>query len=179
MTRTLTALVALALLAPAPALANNPLPGVSSEDYQEVDVGGTVLPTLSLTLGTPVTFGTFEPGMTQDYTATTSGKVISTAGNGLLSVADHSSIATGRLVNGAYSLVQLLRAGATSPAGTPVVASGTVGGSASPTALLSYDGPVSNDVVTIAFKQSIDAAEALRSGTYGKTLTFTLSTTRP
>jgi hypothetical protein len=33
--------------------------------------------------------------------------------------------------------------------------------------------------VTVAFKQSIGAGEALRAGTYGKTLTFTLSTTTP
>jgi hypothetical protein len=40
-------------------------------------------------------------------------------------------------------------------------------------------GPVSNDQVTIAFKQAIGANEALRTGTYSKTLTFTLSTTAP
>jgi len=33
--------------------------------------------------------------------------------------------------------------------------------------------------VTIGFKQSIGANEALRTGTYSKTLTFTLSTTSP
>jgi hypothetical protein len=33
--------------------------------------------------------------------------------------------------------------------------------------------------VTIAFKQSVGANEALRSGNYSKTLTFTLSTTTP
>jgi hypothetical protein len=54
-----------------------------------------------------------------------------------------------------------------------------VGGSANPTALLSYDGPVSNDGVTIGFEQSIGANGALRTGSYSKTLTFTLSTTAP
>ena len=39
--------------------------------------------------------------------------------------------------------------------------------------------PVSNDAVTIAFKQPIGANEPLRTGAYGKTLTFTLSTTTP
>ena len=38
---------------------------------------------------------------------------------------------------------------------------------------------MSNDPVTIAFKQHIDANDALRTGTYSKTLTFTLSTTTP
>ena len=40
-------------------------------------------------------------------------------------------------------------------------------------------GPASNDLVTIGFKQPIKATDALRTGTYGKTLTFTLSTTNP
>lgn len=38
-------------------------------------------------------------------------------------------------------------------------------------------GPVSNDAVTIDLRQSIAADEPLRTGTYAKTLTFTLSTT--
>ena len=42
-----------------------------------------------------------------------------------------------------------------------------------------WTGPVSNDPVTIAFKQHIAAGDALRTGTYSKTLTFTLSTTTP
>ena len=33
--------------------------------------------------------------------------------------------------------------------------------------------------VTIAFKQHIGATDALRTGAYSKTLTFTLSTTSP
>ena len=45
--------------------------------------------------------------------------------------------------------------------------------------LLSYGGPVSNDDVTIAFRQHIAATQALRSGSYSKSLTFTLSTTTP
>jgi hypothetical protein len=54
-----------------------------------------------------------------------------------------------------------------------------IGGLAAPTHLLSYAGPVSNDAVSIGFKQSIGATDALRTGTYSKTLTFTLSTTTP
>ena len=42
-----------------------------------------------------------------------------------------------------------------------------------------WSGPVSNDAVTIAFKQHIGATEPLRTGAYSKTLTFTLSTTSP
>ncbi len=48
-----------------------------------------------------------------------------------------------------------------------------------PLALLSYPKEISLDPVTITFKQSIGANEPLRSGSYTKTLTFTLSTTAP
>jgi hypothetical protein len=135
-------------------------------------VGGTVAATLSLTLGGPATFGAFTPGVAREYTASTTGTVISTAGDATLSVADPSSTATGRLVNGAFSLPQTLQAsggGAFAP----------VGGSASPTTLKTWSNPVSNDVVTLAFKQAIGANDALRTGAYSKTLTFTLSTTTP
>ena len=54
-----------------------------------------------------------------------------------------------------------------------------VGGSASPTSLLNYTNPISNDSVTLSFRQRINANDALRTGTYSKTLTFTLSTTPP
>ena len=43
----------------------------------------------------------------------------------------------------------------------------------------SWSAPVSNDPVAITFKQPIAATDALRTGTYSKTLTFTLSTTNP
>jgi hypothetical protein len=54
-----------------------------------------------------------------------------------------------------------------------------VGGSANPTTVLTYSGPASNDGVTVGFKQTIGANDALRTGSYSKTLTFTLSTTNP
>ena len=37
----------------------------------------------------------------------------------------------------------------------------------------SWTAPVSNDAVTISFKQHISANEPLRTGSYSKTLTFT------
>ena len=104
--------------------------------------------------------------------------MISTAGSATLSIADPSSTATGHLVNGAFSLPSALQARATSAAGTGA-ALANVGGSASPTSLLNYSGPVSNDAVTLAFRQRIGATDALRTGTYSKTLTLTLSTTKP
>ena len=48
-----------------------------------------------------------------------------------------------------------------------------------PLNLLAYDGPISYDAVTLGFSQRIDADDALRTGTFSKTLTFTLSTTQP
>ena len=43
----------------------------------------------------------------------------------------------------------------------------------------SWTGPVANDPVTVNFKQHISATQGLRTGSYTKTLTFTLSTTSP
>jgi hypothetical protein len=141
-------------------------------------VGGTVPSTLALTLGVPATFGAFTPGIAKDYDATTTATTVSTAGNAALSVADPSPVNTGKLVNGAFTLANPLRAAATSPAGAGSVLA-PVGGSAAPISLLTYTGPVSNDPVSVAFRQAIGANDALRTGTYSKTLTFTLSTTNP
>ena len=104
--------------------------------------------------------------------------VISTAGDALLSVADPSPTATGHLVNGTFSLPQAVQAKATSPLGAGG-ALADVGGSSAPTSLLTYAGPVANDPVAITFSQAIGANDALRTGAYSKTLTFTLSTTTP
>jgi M6 family metalloprotease-like protein len=142
------------------------------------DVGGTVPATLSLTLGTPAAFGAFKPGETMDYTASTTANVVSTAGDATLSVADPSSTDTGHLVNGAFALPQPLQAKArtaTNPGGALV----PVGSSAAPAALLTWAAPASNDAVTVDFAQRINAVDALRTGAYAKTLTFTLSTTTP
>jgi type 1 glutamine amidotransferase len=140
--------------------------------------GGTVPATLSLSLGTPASFGAFTPGLAKTYTASTTASVISTAGDAALSVADPSSTATGHLVNGTFSLPAALQAKASSPLGTGG-AFAPVGGSSSPTSLLSYTAPVSNDNVALSFQQDIGANDALRTGNYSKTLTFTLSTTTP
>ncbi len=145
---------------------------------QSGGVGGNVPATLSLTLGTPASFGPFTPGAAKDYTASTNADVISTAGDATLSVADPSATATGHLVNGTFSLPQALQARARNASNTGT-AFNNVGSSSSPLNLLTYDGPVSNDAVALEFKQSIGANDALRTGTYNKTLTFTLSTATP
>ncbi len=141
-------------------------------------VGGAVPATLSLSLGTPAAFGAFTPGVAKTYAATSTATVISSAGDATLSVADPSSVATGHLVNGTFSLPSALQAKATSPLGTGG-ALANVGGSSAPTTLLTYNAPVSNDAVTMTFSQAIAANDALRTGAYSKTLTFTLSTTTP
>ena len=104
--------------------------------------------------------------------------MVSSAGDALLSVADPSSQNTGHLVNGTFFLPQPLQARARN-AGTTSPAYNNVGSSASPLNLLSYSAPISNDQVTLEFQQRVNANDALRTGTYSKALTFTLSTTQP
>jgi hypothetical protein len=116
-------------------------------------VGGTVPATLALTLGAPASFGPFTPGLDKEYTANTSANVISTAGDAALTVSD-----PGVLSNGSFSLSEPVRVEFSKA---------------------SWTTPVSNDPVTITFRQHIAATQALRTGAYSKTLTFTLSTTNP
>ena len=126
---------------------------VYASTSQDGTVGGTVPATLSLSLGAPASFGAFTPGVARDYTAQTTANVISTAGDAALSFSD-----PGHLTNGAFSLPEPLQ----------VTLSNA-----------SWTGPVSNDAVSIGFTQHINANDALRTGTYTRTLTFTLSTTTP
>ena len=99
------------------------------------------------------TFGAFTPGVAKDYTASTSANVISSAGDATL-----TSSAPGNLMNGTFALPSPLEVSFSKS---------------------TWSAPVSNDPVTINFKQHIGAGDALRTGTYSKTLTFTLSTTTP
>lgn len=133
-------------------------------------VGASVAATLGLTLGAPTTFGAFVPGVARDYDAPSTATVTSTAGNATLSVADAGANA-GHLVNGTFVLPQALQA----RVGT--AAFGDL--SASPLVLRTFSGPTSNDATAITFRQRIAATDALRTGTYSKTLTLTLSTTEP
>nr|WP_270023494.1 Xaa-Pro dipeptidyl-peptidase [Solirubrobacter phytolaccae] len=123
----------------------------------EGTVGGTVPATLSLSLGAPASFGAFTPGVTREYTASTDATVVSTAGDATLSVAD-TGPSPGYLLNGAFKLAQPLQ-------GLGVVKT--------------WSAPTSNEKVPITFKQAIGDKEPLRTGSYSKTLTFTLSTTNP
>jgi hypothetical protein len=64
----------------------------------------------------------------------------------------------GHLTNGAFSLAEPLRVELSQA---------------------SWTAPVSNATVDLAFKQLIKRTDPLRTGSYAKTLTFTLSTTTP
>ncbi|MDA0181929.1 hypothetical protein OJ997_16620 [Solirubrobacter phytolaccae] len=124
-----------------------------NENVVEAPVGGSVPATLSLTLGAPASFGAFTPGVEKTYTASTYADVVSTAGDASLAVGG-----LGHLTNGAFSLPEPLQVSLSKS---------------------SWAAPVSNDRVAIGFSQKINANDALRTGSYAKTLTFTLSTTTP
>jgi hypothetical protein len=68
------------------------------------------------------------------------------------------SVDGGSLANGAFTLR------------TPLEGTGV---------LKTWDAPATNAIVGITFRQQIGANEPLRTGSYSKTLTFTLSTTAP
>ncbi len=117
------------------------------------NVGGNVPATLSLTLSAPAVLGPFVPGVAREYSATSEANVISSAGDAALTVSG-----LGPMTNGAFSLA--------SPPQLSLSKS-------------AWTAPVSNDKVTITYKQAIGSNEPLRTGTYSKSVTFTLSTTTP
>jgi hypothetical protein len=163
------------------ALCIEPVPGATNvycDTQREGGAGGTVPATLSLSITGPATFGAFTPGTNAEYTASTTANVISSAGDATLSVADPSAQNTGHLVNGTFFLPSKVQARARNAA-NQTGNYADVGSSAAPTSLLTYSGPIANDQVTLGFRQAIGANDALRTGPYSKTLTFTLSTTTP
>ena len=139
------------------------------------DVGGTVPATLALTLGTPAASARSRPARrrtTRPRRRPPSSRPPVTPRS---RVADPSSVNTGHLVNGAFALPQPLQVKAhtaTNPGGAGV-------GGALPATVLTWAAPASNDAVTVDFAQRVNAVDALRTGRYAKTLTFTLSTTTP
>jgi len=116
-------------------------------------VGGSVPATLALSLGAPATFGAFTPGVDKEYTATSDLTVTSSAGDAVLSVS-----APGFLTNGAFTLAEPLRV---------------------ELAKTAWTAPTTNEKVVATFKQLIKKTDPLRTGSYSKTVTFTLSTTNP
>ena len=117
-------------------------------------VGGTVPSALLLSVGGAASFGTFVPGVERTYTATAPAIVTSTAGDATLTVSRvRAAWPTGPSSCRSRCRSTLSKAG--------------------------WTGPVTSDPVTITFRQHIGATDALRTGAYSRTLTFTLSTTKP
>ena len=121
---------------------------------REGTVGGTVPATLSLTLGPAASFGAFTPGVAQDLHGLDDRDGDSSAGDATLSASE-----PGHLTNGAFALPQPLQVDAV-PKST-------------------WTGPASNEAVNDRLHAGIEANDALRTGAYSQTLTFTLSTTTP
>jgi hypothetical protein len=90
-------------------------------------------------------------------------------------VSDPDTAHPGHLVNGSFSLPSPLQMRGRK-SDTQGSAFNPIGSSLN---LLSWSGPVSNDTITLDYLQHISASDGLRTGSYGKTLTFTLSTTAP
>lgn len=127
-------------------------PAPAADAFAEGAVGGTVPATLALTVA-PASFGTFVPGVADDYTTTTKATVTSSAGDATLSVAG-----PGHLANGAFTLPEPLRVRL---------------------ARTTWSAPTASEDVAVTFTQRIEADDPLRTGTYSGTVTFTLSTTAP
>jgi sugar phosphate isomerase/epimerase len=144
-------------------------------------VGGDVASLLSLSVGAPASFGSFIPATARTYETAASATVTSTAGDAKLSVTDASSTAPGHLVNaGGSSLPSALQVRATNTANPNTMFAPLSETAGTPVDLLTYTGPTAGaEPVTLGFRQSIGATDALRAGSYTKTLTFTLSTTTP
>jgi hypothetical protein len=143
-------------------------------------VGGDVPSILQLSVPTGGgSFGTFVPGVARDYTTALAATVTATTGDAALAVTDPSTTAPGKLVNGAFSLASPVNIRAVGAGDNPLPAFVPLNGDNTPLLLRSWSGPVTNAPLTVDLRQSIGAAEALRAGTYSKTLTFTLSTTTP
>jgi hypothetical protein len=140
------------------------------EVEEEVELEGSVAPTLAVGLAGTTSLGSFVPSVARDYTANLTATVTSTAGAATLTVADASATQTGKLVNGTHALAQPLQVRSGTAAFAPLTA---------PAALLALTEPVSGEPVPVEFKQSIGERDPLRTGRYSKTLTFTLSTTTP
>lgn len=140
-------------------------------------VGGVVAPTLELVLSAvPTSLGSFIPGKSDVYTASTSASLTSTGGDAALSVTDPTTAHPGRLVNGDDGLAFPLAIRASSPNGT---STGFNSLWTNTIPLLTFTKPVSNEPVTIRFRQKIDETEPLRTGSYSKTVVFTASTNTP
>ena len=144
------------------------------------NVGADVPSMLSLNISPSASFGSLVPGVGRNYDTALAASVTSTAGNATLSVYDASATNVGVMTNGTFALSSPLQIRA-SHAGNPNAAFAPITGTtAAPQSIASWSAPTFGaETVTLNLRQVISASEQLRAGTYGKTLTFTLSTTTP
>jgi sugar phosphate isomerase/epimerase len=143
-------------------------------------VGGDVPSLLQLVIpNNGGSFGTFVPGVARDYLTQLAATVTTTTGDATLSVNDPSTNAPGKLVNGTFSLANPLSLRAVGLGDSPLPAYTPLPTDNTSIPLRNWSTPVTAAPLTIGFRQPISATEALRAGTYSKTLTFTLSTTTP
>ena len=147
---------------------------IQSPTVEQHEVNIQVPKTLRLTLATPTSFGAFSPGTAVTHHATTTATVTSTMPDAALTVSDQSGVSPGFLVNGTSPLASRLRVRNSTNAATPFADL-----SATPANLGSWTAPITNAAVQLQFQQSIGVNEALKAGSYSKTLTFVLSTTQP
>jgi hypothetical protein len=142
---------------------------------QSLTVNGSVADALSLTLNaTTTSLGSFVPGVAANYDASVTGTATST-GPSVLSVRDSGSSA-GFLVNGTKPLAAALKVCAANSA-SPTCSYSALSGSSQQ--LLGFASAAAASPLTVGLRQSIGAGEALSAGTYGKSLTFTLSAGTP
>jgi sugar phosphate isomerase/epimerase len=145
-----------------------------------VTVGGNVPSVLQLNIpNNGGSFGTFVPGAGTTYNTALAATVTTTTGDAALTVTDPDTVNGGKLVNGTFALASPVGIRAVGlgdnplPAFTPLNSDGTA------LTLRNWSAPVTAASLTIGLQQPVGATEALRAGTYSKTLTFTLSTTTP
>ena len=145
----------------------DPDPPVGSS--KDLTVTGSVPDVLSLTLdATSVSLGSFLPGVAANYDASVAATATSTNPS-VLSVLDGGSN-PGFLLNGSRALGSALQVCAATSGACSYSALGS-----GAKQLLSFASGASATPVSLKLRQAIAASEALAAGTYGKTLTFTLS----
>ena len=123
--------------------------------------------------------GRSSPASRRDYDTALRGERHRTTGDAALTVTDPDTVAGGNLVNGSFSLaspVPIRALGLGEPAAGVHAAATSDGTALSLELELAGHGRWADAGVC---GRPIGATEALRAGTYSKTLTFTLSTTTP
>jgi hypothetical protein len=153
----------------------DPVPTPTGSD-QGLTVNGSVANALSLTLNaTTTSLGSFVPGVAANYDASVTGTATAT-GPSVLTVRDSGTTNAGFLVNGTKSLASALKVCATSSV-APTCGYSTLGATAQQ--LLAFPASTAATPLTVGLRQAIGSTEGLSAGTYGKSLTFTLSAGTP